>query len=127
MAQSCAHCCATLSKSIEETVMRKWIITLCLLLTPATLIAQQDAKGLKENRSSSAEELENIITEAKRLNDKNAYVNITARAAALISLSDPARGEQMFLDLWKVSNIEGDKTFDASQARLQVLKYLHSR
>lgn len=107
--------------------MTKWIITVCLLLTPATLLAQGNGAGLKDNRTLAEEELENIIAEAKGLSDKDAYINITARAAALASFSDPARGEQMLLDLWKVSNTEGDKTFDAQQARLQVLKYLYSR
>lgn len=107
--------------------MPKWIITFCLLLTPATLMAQGNAEGLKEKRSSPAEELENVITDAKRLTDKDAYVHITARAAALISLSDPARGEQMLLDLWKFSNSQADKNFDAQRARVMVLKYLHSR
>src|SRR5687767_12650832 len=112
---------------MEETSMLRWIIIVSLLITPTLATAQEVANSSKESRLTVAHELEDVITEAKRLTNKNAFVNVTARAAALISLSDPARGEQMFLDLWKVSNTEGDKSFDASQARLQVLKYLHSR
>lgn len=107
--------------------MPKWIITVCLLLSPTTLLAQGNGAALKDNRTSAEEELETIITEAKSLSDKGVYINIAARAAALASLYDPARGEQMLLDLWKVANTDGDKTFDAQQARLQVLKYLYSR
>ena len=107
--------------------MPKWLITLCLLITPAQAIAQGPADLPKENQPAVGEELENVIGEAKRLSDKNAFVNITARAAALISLSEPARGEAILLELWKFSNSQTDKDFDASRARVLVLKYLHSR
>ena len=105
--------------------MPKWIITLCLLITPA--IAQGPAHLREENNPAVGEELENIIGEAKRLSDKNAFVNVTARAAALISLSEPTRGEAILLDLWKFSNSQTDKNFDAHQARVVVLKHLYSR
>jgi hypothetical protein len=107
--------------------MSKWIIVFCLLLTPVPLIGQERGKVLKETRLATAEELENVITESKRIADKNSYVNIAGRAAAIISLSDPVRGEQMLLELWKFSNSQTDKNFDAERARVRILKYLHSR
>lgn len=107
--------------------MARLILVFCLILTPAYLLAQAPAAIVHENESAPAEELENVIREAKRLTDKNAFVRITAQSAGLISLSDPARAEQMLLDLWKFANSQTDKNFDAQQARLQVLKYLHSR
>jgi hypothetical protein len=108
-------------------VMLRWIILVCLAQTPTLVVAQGPAEGLKGSRVATTQELEDVITEAKRLSDKNAFVNITARAAAVISLSDPARAETMFLDLWKFSNAPTDKNFDAQRARVHILKYLHSR
>ena len=107
--------------------MLRWIVTFCLLLTPVSLNGQDRTEALNANRVSATEELENVITEAKRLTDKNAYVNITGRAAALISLSDPPRGEQILLELWKFSNGQTDKNFEADQARVRILKFLHAR
>ena len=107
--------------------MPRWIGTLCLLLVPTYLFAQGQPVVSKETPTTTAQELEDVLTEAKRLQDKNAFVIITARAAALVAYSDQARGEQLLLDLWKVANSEGDKTFDAQQARLQILKHLYSR
>lgn len=107
--------------------MPKWIGTLCLLLVPIYLFAQGQPAVAKESPNPTAQELEDVLTEAKRLQDKNAFVNITARAAALVAYSDPVRGEQLLLDLWKVANTDGDKNFDAQQARLQILKHLYSR
>lgn len=107
--------------------MPKCLFVVCLLFTPTFVIAQEAAKGLEDNRVTAAQEVEDVIAEAKKLNDKNAYVNIAARAAALISLSDPTRGETMFLDLWKMSQTKPEKDFDTHQARLHILKYLYLR
>ena len=107
--------------------MPKLILVFCLILSPAYLFAQAPAAIVRENESTPANELENVITEAKRLTDKNAFVRITAQSAGLISLSDQARAEQMLLKLWMFANSQTDKNFDAQQARLQVLKYLQLR
>src|SRR5687768_8439791 len=105
--------------------MSECLFVVCLLFTPTFVIAQEAAKGLEDNRVTAAQELEDVIAESKKLNDKNAYVNIAARAAALISLSDPKRGETMFLDLWKMSQTKPEEDFDTNQARLHILKYLY--
>ena len=107
--------------------MPRLILLFCLIFTPAFLFAQAPAANVREKESTPAEELENVITDAKRLTDKNAFVRITAQSAGLISFSAPARAEQMLLDLWTFANSQTDKNFDAPQARLQVLKYLQLR
>lgn len=107
--------------------MLRTFLVACLLLTPALAIAQEAAAGAKDNRVAAVQELEDVIAEAKRLNNKNAFVNINARAAALILLSDPARGETLLLDLWSISQAEADKDFDTTQARVLILKYLYLR
>src|SRR5262249_38060959 len=61
------------------------------------------------------------------VSDENAIVSITAHAAMLISYSDSARAEKMFLDLWKFSNDRTSKDFDKQKARVLILKYLYPR
>lgn len=107
--------------------MLRRLFTVCLVMVAPILGTAQEAVGVVPSRQTVAQELEEVITEAKRLNNKNAFVNLSARAAALISLSDPTRGEAMFLELWKMSQVQGEKDFDSNKARIQILKYLYSR
>lgn len=101
------------------------LVLLSMLLAPTCLSAQQVVP--KDGSSVAAQELEAVISEAERLNDKKARVNIKARAAMLVSFSDPARAETMFLEIWKFTNDQTDEAFDKEQARLQILKYLSTR
>jgi hypothetical protein len=91
------------------------------------LWAQQPAEVPNDSPNAAAQQLEAIITEAKNITDENAVVNISARAAMLLSYSDPPRAEKMFLDLWRFSNEQRDKTFDKQRAKILILKSLYSR
>lgn len=102
-------------------------IVLCLLLTPTLLSAQQPAEVPNEPPSAPAQQLEAIITEAKDVPNENARVNITARAAMLLSYSDAARGEKLLLDLWKFANEPRDPSFNRQHAKVLILKSLYSR
>ncbi len=108
-------------------MLPRWFVVLSLLLNPIPLLAQQPAELPNENPTSATQELEAIFTEAKNVTNENAVVNITARAAMLLSYSDTARAEKMFLDLWKFSHEQRGKGFDRSQAKLLILKSMYSR
>src|SRR5687767_1657981 len=108
--------------------MARWMIISCLLLSPALSIAQQPVDRAKDDRAIAEQEIESVITEANKLNNqKYATVNITARAAMLISYSDPVRAEKMLLDMWRLVGEQTDNGFDRRKARVLILKYLHSR
>src|SRR5690349_17565998 len=107
-------------------ISKLFTITL-ILLAPTQLLAQQPRDIPKENGALASQELEAVIIEAERLQDKNALVNIRSRAAMLISFSDPARSEEMFLQVWKFASEQTGKDFDKEQAKLRILKYLSLR
>jgi hypothetical protein len=118
------HNCA---EAYGENIMLRYAVIVALLINPTLLTAQEVVERVKDNPVTAAQELETVITEAKLLDDKNAFVNITARGAGLTSVSHPARAEQMLLDLWKFSSSQTDEDFDKQEARVRVLKYLHLR
>lgn len=101
------------------------LLILLILLTPAYLLGQPSVP--KNSFVVATEELDAIISEAQKLNNKTTRVNITARAAMLVSFADPARAETMFLALWKFANAQTDETFDKEEAQLLILKNLFSR
>lgn len=103
------------------------LIIASLLLSPVYLFAQQGADAPMDSRAAAHQELETIINEAGKLDDKYAIVNVRSRAALLVSFSDPSRSETMFLAIWKFTNEQTDAAFDKEQARLLILKYLFSR
>jgi hypothetical protein len=100
-----------------------------MLLTPVHLFAQRtvNVPVTKESRAVALQELDAVIAESKKLNDKSAIINIKSRAAVLVSFSDPIRSETMFLELWKYVNDQPETDFDKQQARLVILKYLFPR
>ena len=102
-----------------------FLVLLSILLAPTCLSAQQVVP--KDSSSIAAQELEAIISEAEKLDNKKAKVDIKSRLAMLVSFADPARSEAMFLEIWKFSNDQTDEAFDKEQARLQILKYLSTR
>ena len=70
----------------------KPVVLISLMLAPVHLLAQQKVVTQKEkDAAAAAEELEAVIIEARKLNDKLAMINIQSRAAMLVSLSDPVR------------------------------------
>lgn len=108
--------------------MARWLIISCLLLSPALLIAQQPVDRAKDDRAVAEQEVESVITEANKLNNqKYATVNITARAAMLISYSDPVRAEKMLIDLWRLVSEQTDTDPNKQKAKVLILKYLHFR
>ena len=102
-----------------------FLVLLSMLLAPTCLSAQQPVP--KDSSSVAAQQLEAIVNEAEKLDNKNARVHIKSRAAMLVSFTDPARSEAMFLEIWKFTNDQTDEAFDKEQARLQILKYLSTR
>jgi hypothetical protein len=110
-------------------MLTKLLISLALLLAPVQLRAQTQvlppvSKTMKE---TAAAELEAVIAEAGKLDDKLAIINVKARAAALVSLSDPVRSEMMFLEIWKFAKEQPDKDFDKEQALTLILKHIFPR
>jgi hypothetical protein len=110
-------------------MLTKLLISLALLLAPVQLWAQTQvlppvSKTMKE---TAAAELEAVIAEAGKLDDKLAIINVKARAAALVSLSDPVRSELMFLEIWKFAKEQPDKDFDKEQALTLILKHIFPR
>ena len=104
----------------------KVAIPFLFLLIQGSILAQNRLPSDKLHDIASAD-LEEVISQASRLDDKLASIVVRARAAALISYSDPARSETMFLQIWKLANERTDKDFDREQAQLQILKILFSR
>jgi hypothetical protein len=102
-----------------------FLVLFSMLLAPTHLSAQQAVP--KDSSSVAAQELETIISEAEKLDNKKAKVHLKSRAAMLVSFADPARSETMFLEIWKFTNDQTDEAFDKEQARLQILKYLSAR
>lgn len=102
-----------------------FLVLLSMLLAPTCLFAQQVVP--KDGAVTAAQELDAIISEAEKLTDKNVMVNIKARAAMLVSFTDPARAETMFLAIWKFADGQTDESFNNEQAKLLILKYLSSR
>lgn len=106
-------------------MLSRMLITTLILLMPLHLFAQQTT-AQKDNQTIS-QELESVIIEAKNVDNKNALVTIQSRAAMLLSFSDPARSDSIYLNIWKFINSQPDSDFDKQQARLVVLKYLFPR
>jgi hypothetical protein len=108
-------------------VSRFLMMIALLALIPVSTAGQVLAQAPKDNRTLALEELEAVIIEARNFDNKSALVNVRARAAMLLSYSDPARAESMFLDLWRFVKDQSDSDFDEEQAKLIVLKYLFAR
>jgi hypothetical protein len=103
----------------------KITIGLLLALSSVSALAQTDGKA--DPRVVATAELEQVITEADKLNDKLAAVSTKARAAALLSYGNATRSEAVFLQLWRVATDPTDPEMDQAQAKLQILKYLFPR
>ena len=101
-------------------------IPILFALSAIPTLAQKQVTA-EQQRQVAAAELEGVIIEAARLDDRLATVTVKARAAALISFADPARAETIFLQTWNFANEQTDKEFDKDRARLQILKHLFIR
>lgn len=103
------------------------LIIAAILLIPNALLAQRNTEVSKAVSATVLQELEAVIVDAERVENKNARVNIKSRAAALVSFYDPARSEEMFLQIWQFAKEQTTKEFDKEQAKIQILKYLFTR
>jgi hypothetical protein len=108
-------------------MLSKTIILAWLVCVPVVLLAQEPPDPKAQKEQAAAEELESVIAEAGKLNDKLSIVHVRSRAAALISFSDPARSDSMFLETWKSVKQETDPNFDKEQAASLILKFLFPR
>ena len=104
----------------------KVAIPFFLLLLQGSVLAQNKLAPNKIHELATTD-LEEVISQAGKLDDKLASIAIRARAAALISYSDPARAETIFLEIWKLANERSEKDFDKERAQLQILKFLSLR
>ena len=104
----------------------KVAVPFLLLLMQGFVLAQNQLASDKVREVANTD-LEEVISQASHLNDRLASFAVRARAAALISYSDPARSETIFLQIWKLANERTEKDFDREQAQLQILKFLFPR
>ncbi len=110
-------------------MLSKLLITLAVVLAPTSLLAQKEVSPPPTTpvTKTASEELEVIISEAGNLDDKLAVIKVTAKSAALISLSDPGRSELMFRAIWKFAKQQADPAFDKEQALTLILNQIFSR
>jgi hypothetical protein len=102
-------------------------IIFVLLLLPHNQLWAQTATSRRDDAAIAADELEAVINDTDKLDNKNAVVQIKARAAQFVSFSDPPRAEAMFQAVWKFANDQVDESFDKKAAKLAILKHLFSR
>jgi hypothetical protein len=109
-------------------MLTKLLILPALLLTPLQLWAQTQVHPVsRTTKETAAAELESVIAEARKLDDRLAMIDLKARAAALVSLSDPLRAEIIFLEIWRFAKGQPDRDFDKEQALALILKHLFPR
>lgn len=110
-------------------MLTKLLILLALLLAPLQLCAQTQVHppASKTIKDTAAAELEAVLADADKLDDKLTIVKVKARAAGLVSLSDPGRSETMFLEIWKFAKQQSDKDFDKERALALILKQAFPR
>lgn len=100
-------------------------ISFVLLLFPLPLLAQpQTAPPQTTPASVATFELEAVISEAGKLDDKMGVITVKAKAAALISLTDPSRSDAMFVELWKMAKDEPDTNFEKERALMLIIKHV---
>jgi hypothetical protein len=104
----------------------RFAIPILFALSATTALAQKQVT-VEQQRQIAAAELEGVIIEAAKLDDRLAIVTVKARAAALISFADSARAETLFLQIWNFANGQTDKDFPKEKAKLQILKHLFIR
>jgi len=110
-------------------MLLKMLVMLAILLAPLHLWAQVPVvpSASPEIKRTAIAELESVVAEADRLDDKFAMISVKVRAAALVSLFDPERAELIFLDAWKFAKAQTDKDFEKEQAQSLILRHLFPR
>ena len=105
----------------------KLLTIISMVLVPFEVIAQQPINARTQSNRLAADELESVITDSARLDDKLLMIAARSRAAALVSFSDREKSETMFLAIWRLAKQQDDQAFDKDRAFEQVLKYLFPR
>ncbi len=110
--------------------MRMKSLILFILLAAPVQLGAQTARVPQLSRSmtdTAAAELEAVLAEAGKLDDKLAAVGVKAKAAGLIALSDPIRSELLFREVWKFAKeLPGDDV-DKDRALAIILKQVFHR
>ncbi len=110
-------------------MLTRQLLTLALLLAHVHFSTQAQIRPQvsKLMRETAAAELEAVLVDAVKLDGKLDVINVRSRAAALVSLSDPARAENMFRELWNFAHQQTDKDFDIEKGRALILKQVFPR
>jgi hypothetical protein len=106
------------------TRIRIVVLLIGSLSFPTSLIAQKTDNLQKQNDDLARQELDNAIQDSQKLTPALANVLVRSKAASLLALRDPARADEMFLEVWNfaLKQIESDN--DREQALNTILKYL---
>ncbi len=102
--------------------------TLFLVLTLTSIPAvSQNRSVVREKTAIATAELDDVIAESARLNERLSIVAVRARAAAVLSYFDAGGSETMFRTLWRFANQQLEQDSEKEQAKLLILKYVSSR
>jgi hypothetical protein len=111
----------------EEVVMfaqiRNSIFLICCIGFAASVFAQK-TDHLLNQKEAIRQELDAIIAESRKVNPALANVQVRSKAAATLSLCDPAKAEEMFVEVWNFTLAQTDPDFDREQAINTILKDL---
>jgi hypothetical protein len=107
----------------------KLLVPFMLVVIPIQTWAQTSRPPAisKATRATAAAELEAVIADAANLDDVLAIVTVKARAAGIISLSDPIQSELMFRELWRFVKERPDTDLDKDRARSLILRSIFPR
>src|SRR5215203_767340 len=105
------------------TRMRITILLICLLSFPASLIAQRN-DNLQKQKEDLRQELDSIISESQKLTPAIASVLVRSKAASLLAQRDPARADEVFLEVWNFALQQTESDFDREQGLNAILKNL---
>src|SRR5215510_3754388 len=104
---------------------RLLIVAMSLIVFSLRCPAQENVP--RPNREVAYEELQNVISECKAVDEKLTLVYLQARAAMVLSFFDPDKSNDMFVSTWAFAKQQPDKQFDKDQAFNIILKFLFPR
>jgi GH24 family phage-related lysozyme (muramidase) len=100
--------------------------TLFLVLTLTSIPARsQNRTVVREKSELATAELQVVVAESAKLDERLSIVSVRARAAAVLSYYDAVGSETMFRTLWRF--VEQLEDSEKEQAKLLILKYASSR
>ncbi len=108
----------------------KSLIALAILTGPLQVVAQTTSGPpplTAVMKVTASAELEAVLAEVGKLDDKLAIVTVKARTAGLIALSDPIRSEIIFREVWKFSREQTDEDFEKGTALAVIVNELLPR